>query len=240
MAESLSAEQIEERRTNLRAFRAPLMMVDDSELTTTLLMQEEWLATIDASEAHTAGITKQLRGYARDAHTLRGLRTRKCLLSDTISVGETCTDFWRDKKLYCAPCYLRAIHEPAPTMRIEIAPSEPEEPLPKILPLSKFKDVSEYQGGIPKVQEWVEDTECDIQGHIWIKMGKVGLGEHGLSAVDWGDPRCLRCGIPEQEPDVEDCCLSHSCPHHDGMQKDGNDEWYNPNDPTDGRYRPDR
>lgn len=98
MAESLSTEQIEERRTNLRAFRTLLMMEDDSHLTTTLLMQEEWLATVD-----------ELQTYVRDAHIIRGLRTRKCLRG-TGGLALECQDCYDDIAEYCAPCYLRAIH----------------------------------------------------------------------------------------------------------------------------------
>ena len=246
MAERLNAEQIAERRSNLRAFRTLLNMTGDSELTTTLLMQEEWLATVDASEAHIAGVTKQLQRYDYDAHTIRGLRTRKCLISGFVNEmgkrDDDCTDFWRDNRLYCAPCYLRSIHgekataeegETSPPARVclreagglalvcedcydDIAeycgpcwlrevrkPEEPEEPLPTIQPLSKFKDVSEYKGGIPKIQEWVEDTECDTNGHVWIKMGKVGFGDSGLSVVNWGDAQCLRCHIPAPVPDFD-------------------------------------
>ena len=97
MAESLSAEQIAERRTNLYAFRHSIGMDDDSELTTTLRMQEEWLATVD-----------ELEGYARDALTLRGLRTRRCLF--VARQGVACTGYWADKEDFCAPCYMRAIH----------------------------------------------------------------------------------------------------------------------------------
>ncbi len=47
---ALSREQIEERRKNLTFIRenAPGDPVGDHLLTTTLLMQEEWLATVDA------------------------------------------------------------------------------------------------------------------------------------------------------------------------------------------------
>lgn len=44
-----------------------------------------------------------------------------------------------------------------------------------------------------------EDTECDIFGHVWGKMGRVGLGDQGLSVVDWGPVHCLRCQEPAPE-----------------------------------------
>ena len=47
-ARRLTAEQVEERRTNLRAFRKELEMEGDQTFNTTLQMQEEWLATVDA------------------------------------------------------------------------------------------------------------------------------------------------------------------------------------------------
>jgi len=186
MAESLSAEQIEERRTNLRAFRHVLGMVDASELTTTLLIQEGWLATVD-----------ELQTHVQDAYLLRGLRTRKCLRG-TGGLALVCEDCYGDIAEYCAPCYLRrlrAVYEAKVEMPL---------PVPKILPLSEFKDVSEYQGGIPKVQEWTEE-ECETTGqaHVWVKVGTVGLGDHGLSAMDWGDTKCLRCGIPVSVPDFD-------------------------------------
>ncbi|KKM65168.1 hypothetical protein LCGC14_1494060 [marine sediment metagenome] len=211
MAESLSAEKIAAARANLYAFRYSIGMVDDSELTTTLLMQEEWLATVD-----------ELQGYVRDALTLRGIRTRKCLLSDNLG-GNDCTDFWKNTSLYCAPCYTRAIHNPdLPAASLKVDPDafaplplhgvvldDPgrldtpfrrDKPAPR--PLSVGPDFAEYHGGIPKVQEWTEE-ECETlgQAHVWVKLGKVGLTDKGLSAMDWGDPECLRCGIPEPEED---------------------------------------
>ena len=101
MAEPLTAEQIAERRSNMRAFRRLLEMTDDTEFNTTLLMQEEWLATVD-----------ELQGFVRDAHIIRGLRLLKCLGEREME----CPTYWGTglahvKRLYCAPCYLRAIHE---------------------------------------------------------------------------------------------------------------------------------
>jgi len=232
MAESLSAEKIAAARANLYAFRYSIGMVDDSELTTTLLMQEEWLATVD-----------ELQGYVRDALTLRGIRTRKCLLSDNLG-GNDCTDFWKNTSLYCAPCYTRAIHNPdLPAASLKVDPDafaplplhgvvldDPgrldtpfrrDKPAPR--PLSVGPDFAEYHGGIPKIQEWTGccstcgaapstfvDGDCPTcnpvtcettgQAHVWVKVGTVGLTDKSLSAMDWGDPKCLRCGIPE--PDV--------------------------------------
>ena len=105
MAESLTAEQIAERRTNLRAFRASLGMTDDSEFTTTLLIQEEWLATVD-----------ELQGFVRDAQIIRGLRLHRCFVARWLvdRAESACKDFAALKvEDYCAPCYLRAIHEGA-------------------------------------------------------------------------------------------------------------------------------
>ncbi|KKK81934.1 hypothetical protein LCGC14_2808420, partial [marine sediment metagenome] len=85
--------------------------------------------------------------------------------------------------------------------------------------------------------------ECGIagQGHVWVKMGTAGIGECGLAVMHWGDTKCLRCGIPVPVPDFdvqeevmleeelpEDCCQSHSCPHHDGMRKNEKGAWYSP------------
>ena len=230
MAESLSAEQIAERRTNLRAFRKMLEMDDDADLTTTLIMQEEWLATVDELQNYVADLVQ-------DAYTLRGLRTRKCLLSDALG-GNDCTDFWKNTNLYCAPCYTRAIHNPdLPALSLKVDPdafaplplhgvvlddpggtepplrslgltpeeatelvSDGDEPAPR--PLSVGPDYAEYHGGIPKIQERTEE-ECETTGqaHVWVKVGTVGLTDKSLSAMDWGDPKCLRCGIPEPEED---------------------------------------
>ena len=227
MAKSLSAEQIAERRTNLRAFRKMLEMDDDADLTTTLIMQEEWLATVDELEAHIAGVIKQLQGYARDAHTLRGLRTRKCL-GPTGGLALACEDCYEHLADYCAPCYMRAIHKsggtepdlPATSLKVDPdafaplplhgvvfddpgrldTPFRRDKPAPR--PLSVGPDYAEYRGGIPKIQERTEE-ECETigQAHIWVKVGTVGLTNKSLSAMDWGDPKCLRCGIPEPEED---------------------------------------
>ena len=40
------------------------------------------------------------------------------------------------------------------------------------------------------------DSECLAQGHLWVKYGKVGFTDAGLSAVDWGPETCMRCGEP--------------------------------------------
>ena len=215
MAESLSAEQLEERRTNLRAFRKMLEMDDDADLTTTLIMQEEWLATVD-----------ELQGYVRDALTLRGIRTRKCLLSDSLG-GGNCTDFWKNINLYCAPCYMRAIHKsggtepdlPATSLKVDPDafaplplhgvvlddPGGTEPPLRSLglTPEEATKLVSDGDEPAPRpLQEWTE-KECETTGqaHVWVKVGTAGLTDKGLSAMDWGDPKCLRCGIPEPEKD---------------------------------------
>lgn len=47
----LTDEKLAERRSNLAAFRE-MGMEDDSTLATNLIMQEEWLATIDAQAKH--------------------------------------------------------------------------------------------------------------------------------------------------------------------------------------------
>ena len=264
MAESLSAEQIAERRTNLYAFRHTIGMGDEDELTTTLLMQEEWLATVDASEAHIAGIIKQLRGYARDAHIIRGLRLQKCSLSDVLG-GGTCVDHWKKTSLYCAPCYMRAVHEPTEEEeprdtdellrrhwqseafdpegegvtegwpdevswreQFECTPTEITElDLRSISlhtdPLEDDEDVEIPCGGtcpatdpcdecLESERKWMdgeeaeaEDMGCEDSGqaHVWIKMGKVGFGDSGLSVVDWGDAQCLRCRISVPVPDFD-------------------------------------
>ncbi|KKL25095.1 hypothetical protein LCGC14_2408730, partial [marine sediment metagenome] len=67
---------------------------------------------------HIAGVIKQLQGYARDAHTLRGLRTRKCL-GPTGGLALVCEDCYEHLEDYCGPCYLRAIHL-TPEVREEI------------------------------------------------------------------------------------------------------------------------
>ena len=201
MAESLSAEQIEERRINLRGFRYLLEMKDDDHLTTTLLMQEEWLATVDDSEAHIAGIIKQLQGYARDAHIIRGLRTRKCLLSDMLGEGD-CTGFWKNSRMYCAPCYLRATHlTPERLQGIREGVKAVKEG--RVRPWSEVE--AEMFESEQKWMDGEEPNECEASGqaHIWIKMGKVGLGDKGLSVVGWGDAQCLRCRIPVPDTDFD-------------------------------------
>ena len=54
----MTVEQIEERRSNLAFIRenAPLNELDDHTFTTTLKMQEEWLATIDAARLTIAAV----------------------------------------------------------------------------------------------------------------------------------------------------------------------------------------
>ena len=258
MAESLSAEQLEERRTNLRAFRKMLEMDDDADLTTTLIMQEEWLATVD-----------ELQTYVRDAYILRGLRTRTCLLRGFLNeMGEgedDCTDVWKDNRLYCAPCYLRATHEPVTEdeevgdtdellrrhwqseafdpegegvtegwpdnvswrEQFEARPVEGEPTRYKsVLSLDKFAEFTGccltcgaapntfVDGDCPQCNpmhvtgddmtsgaEFMTECETIGQAHVWVKVGTVGLTDKSLSAMDWGDPKCLRCGIPEQEKD---------------------------------------
>lgn len=166
-AKSLSPEQVEERRRNLAFIRENVVLnvLGDHLFTTTLVMQEEWLATVDEAQAsHRAAVrllvshsealveaqaeaeswqearadsqdfirqivalvprdpekedifqaierTVRERDEAqREANILRGLRTQKCLLSDRLGRDGPCTSFWRTIELYCAPCYLRAIH----------------------------------------------------------------------------------------------------------------------------------
>ncbi|KKL50261.1 hypothetical protein LCGC14_2307300, partial [marine sediment metagenome] len=171
MAESLNAEQIEERRTNLHGFRHSIGMVDDSELTTTLLMQEEWLATVD-----------ELEGYARDAHIIRGLRTRKCLLRGFLNeMGEgenDCTDYWKDKRLYCGPCYLRAIHEPKDLPATSVAPvpeSLTEWPTMPVLDEDEEEDADWGPEEMWR-EQFEPPTECETigQAHVWVKVGTVG------------------------------------------------------------------
>lgn len=48
MVEPLTAEELEERRRNLAWFRQEAGMNDNTILDTNLLIQEQWLATIDA------------------------------------------------------------------------------------------------------------------------------------------------------------------------------------------------
>ena len=87
--------------------------------------------------------------------------------------------------------------------------SDGDEPLNKPAPHTPLGTplrpaYTEYHGVIPKVQERAEE-ECETTGqaHVWVKVGKVGLGDHGLSAMDWGDTKCLRCGIPVSVPDFD-------------------------------------
>ena len=203
MAESLSAEQLEERRTNLYAFRHVLGMVDASELTTTLRIQEEWLATVDE-------LQEFVEDVAQDAYILRGLRTRKCLLSDMLG-GDACTDYWERTDLYCASCYLRAIHKPEgetpPLRSLGLTPEEATElvsdgpqPLPPIAPqcptCGELKS-SFVDGDCPQCNPVTCETTG--QAHVWVKVGTVGLTDKSLSAMDWGDTKCLRCSIPEPE-----------------------------------------
>ncbi len=256
MAESLTAEQLEERRTNLRAFRKLLEMDDDSELTTTLLMQEEWLATVDALQTYVGDLVQ-------DAYTLRGLRTRKCF-GPTGGLALECSDCYDDIKEYCALCYLRAIHKPEgetplPATSIKVDPDafaplplhgvSIDEPRSRFRPDERVKGYSmQYRvageayrpvgvnncptcgagdetfvdGDCPTCNPLVKDKEtsrislenvqkerpdtCSIagQGHVWVKMGKVGLNDHGLSGMEWGETKCLRCNMPKLDFDETD------------------------------------
>ena len=227
MAESLNAEQIAERRTNLRAFRTLLEMEDDDQLTTTLLMQEEWLATVDG-----------LQGYARDALTLRGLRTRKCLLSVALG-GGTCVDHWVDTSLHCAPCYLRAIHKPKDLPATSIAPV-PESfvtlPLHAEVPKGRPTDITEidlHYLSMDTDEEPVPDFDALLPGRecCWEHDCPHHDGMKTTADGRWYNP-FYSCTA--SRPCREDC------PHTVGMRRDGNGGWYDPNDPTDGRYRPDR
>ena len=60
----LTNKQLEERRKNLKLFREEVGMSDESTLHTTLLMQEEWLATIDAYKELLKLYEKTLQFYA--------------------------------------------------------------------------------------------------------------------------------------------------------------------------------
>ncbi|KKN16461.1 hypothetical protein LCGC14_0975700 [marine sediment metagenome] len=62
---ALSREQIEERRKNLTFIRenAPGDPVGDHLFTTTLLMQEEWLATVDALVAREGELVAALEPF---------------------------------------------------------------------------------------------------------------------------------------------------------------------------------
>ena len=72
---ALSREQIEERRKNLTFIRenAPGDPVGDHLFTTTLLMQEEWLATVDALVAREGELVEKARVYLK-----RGLHLMGC------------------------------------------------------------------------------------------------------------------------------------------------------------------
>ena len=61
----LTNKQLEERRKNLKLFREEVGMSDESTLHTTLLMQEEWLATIDAYKELLKLYKKTLQFYAK-------------------------------------------------------------------------------------------------------------------------------------------------------------------------------
>lgn len=177
MAESLTAEQIEERRTNLRAFRKLLEMDDDSQLTTTLLMQEEWLATVD-----------ELQGYVQDAQRIRGLRLQRCL-RDAGALALDCQDCYSDIAEYCASCYLRAIHKPV---------TEDEEPADTYELLRRhWQDEP-----LPPLDIVDDRPECEAngQGHVWVRLGTVVAG-----MMEWGPSKCLLCNEPydlkfEEEP----------------------------------------
>lgn len=68
MSEPLTDEQLRKRRENLKWFRARLDMNDDTLLDTTLLMQEEWLATVDTLQAQLAAVRLKLAAQGeRDA-----------------------------------------------------------------------------------------------------------------------------------------------------------------------------
>ena len=45
--------------------------------------------------------------------------------------------------------------------------------------------------------------------------------EHAQSVLSYESPLVTLA----QE---KDCCLEHSCPHHDGLKQDVNGKWYNP------------
>ena len=266
MAESLSAEQIEERRKNLAFIRENMPSDPDGDhmFTTTLLMQEEWLATVD-----------ELQTYVRDAHIIRGLRTQKCL-GPTGGLALACEDCYEHLADYCAPCYLRAIHltpemlqgiregvkavkegrirpwsevgaelfenEPLPVTSAEAEEGTPREQSEEEAWREQFEntpptgiiglhtDPEDPRNATPEEFE----NECGIagQGHVWVKMGTVGL--RGLSGMEWGDTKCLRCGIPVPVPDFDElepgreCCWEHDCPHHNGMKQNVSGQWYNP------------
>ena len=70
-ARRLTAEQVEERRTNLRAFRKELEMEGDQTFNTTLQMQEEWLATVDALLARERELVAALKLAKHKAEQIR-------------------------------------------------------------------------------------------------------------------------------------------------------------------------
>lgn len=98
---TLERELEEERERYNRAIvkeygdREELEIEGDQTFDTTLRIQEERLVPVGELQ--------------RDSYILNGLRTRKCLLSDMLGESD-CTDFWKRKELYCAPCYLRATY----------------------------------------------------------------------------------------------------------------------------------
>ena len=60
-ARRLTHDGIEERRRNLKAFRKELEMEGDETFNTTLQMQEQWLATVDALVAREGELVAALR-----------------------------------------------------------------------------------------------------------------------------------------------------------------------------------
>lgn len=273
MAESLDAEQIEERRKNLSFIRETIVdmgagVFDDYLFTTTLVMQEEWLATVDALKLENAEWEREYTALSRswdglhqdhdaaraavenwkeanesqrDANILRGLRLRECL-KGTGGLALECQDCYDDVEEYCAPCYLRATHKPegetllpAPSIKAVTYDFAPL-PLRGDAPRSRPTDITELElHSISIDEEPLSDNrpECERagQGHVWVRVGNI----NEAAIMEWGDTRCLRCGIPvpvpdfdEEEPVGEDCCLNHSCPHHDGMQKNIEGKWYDP------------
>ncbi len=60
-AQRLTHDGIEERRRNLKAFRKELEMEGDETFNTTLQMQEQWLATVDALVAREGELVAALR-----------------------------------------------------------------------------------------------------------------------------------------------------------------------------------
>ena len=66
MALPLTDQKLEERRQNLKTFRDKFGMDDDTELTTTLLMQEEWLATVDRLQGYLNRIFVESEGMPEE------------------------------------------------------------------------------------------------------------------------------------------------------------------------------